>query len=51
MRYRTPTQLHASLYMQESFTEKAGSKPGKNAKGKTKRISKAAVAGTVKKKR
>ena len=54
MRYRTPTQLHASLYMEEYSTakkEKGGFKPGKNAEAKTKRISKAVVAGTIKKKK
>jgi len=54
MRYRTPTQLHASLYMEECSTakkEKGGSNPGKDAKAKTKRMSKAVVAGTIKKKK
>ena len=35
MRYRTPTQLHASLYMEECFTakkEKGISKAGRDAK-------------------
>jgi len=54
MRYRTPTQLHASLYMDECFTakkEKGSFNPGKDAKAKTKRMSKAGVAGTTKKKK
>ena len=54
MRYRTPTQLHASLYMEEYSTAKKGKgnfNLGKNAKAKTKRMSKAVVAGTIKKKK
>ncbi len=54
MRRRTPTQLHASLYMQESFTakkEKGSFSLGEDAKTKTKRMSKAVVAGTIKKKK
>lgn len=31
MRYRTPTQLHASLYMRDK-KRSAGSKAGRNAK-------------------
>ena len=54
MRYRTPTQLHASLYMEECFTakkEKGSFNLGKDAKAKTKRMSKAVVTGTIKKKK
>jgi len=54
MRYRTPTQLHASLYMEEHSTakkEKGSFSTGKDAKTKTKRMSKAVAAGTVKKKK
>ena len=51
MRSRTFTQLHASLYMEECSTEKGGSKPGKDAKAKTRKIAKAVAAGTVKKKK
>ena len=54
MRYRTPTQLHASLYMEECFTakkEKGSFNLGKDTKAKTKRMSKATVAGTIKKKK
>ncbi len=50
MRYRTPTQLHASLYMRDKKSS-AGSKVGRDAKAKTKRMSKAVVAGTIKKKK
>jgi len=52
MRYRTPTQLHASLYMEECFTakkEKGGFNLGKDAKAEAKRVSKAVAAGTIKK--
>lgn len=54
MRSRTFTQLHASLYMEEYSTakkEKGSFSLGKDAKAKTKRISKAVVAGTIKKKK
>ncbi len=54
MRSRTFTQLHASLYMEEYSTakkEKGSFSPGKDAKAKTKRMSKAVVAGTIKKKK
>ena len=54
MRSRTFTQLHASLYMEECSTakkEKGSFNLGKDAKTKTKRMSKAVVAGTIKKKK
>ena len=54
MRCRTPTQLHASLYMEECFTakkEKGSFNLGKDTKAKTKRMPKATVAGTTKKKK
>jgi len=54
MRYRTPTQLHASVYMEERFAakkEKGSFSLGKDAKDKTKRMSKVVVAGTIKKKK
>ena len=54
MRCRTATQLHASLYMEECLTakkEKGSFSPVKDAKAKTKRMSKAVVAGTIKKKK
>ena len=54
MRSRTFTQLHASLYMEEYSTakkEKGSFNLDKDAKTKTKRMSKAVVAGTIKKKK
>ena len=54
MGHRTFTQLHASLYMEECFTtkkDKGGFEPGKDAKAKTKRVSKVTVAKTIKKKK
>ena len=47
MRNRTPNQLHASLYMQERFKEKNGSRTSKTAEARTKRMSKNAEAETI----
>lgn len=54
MRYRTPTQLHASLYMEKYSTAKEGKGSfnlSKDEKAEAKRVSKAVAAGTIKRKK